>query len=273
VRASLALLAALALLACSCGRGERFEGSGVVRAVRAEERVVTIEHGDIEGLMPAMTMSFDVADPALLAGLEPGQFVEFTVSRSGEKFEIVALTAPEPGSGVASGADDDPLAHSGDAAPDFALVDQDGRPISLAALRGRPVLLDFIFTNCPGPCPILTGIHALVREGLSAPDRARVQFVSITLDPARDNGPTLRAYASARKIDTDGWSFATGPVEDVDAVVRAYGVGSVRTPSGEIEHTIATFLIDADGRIAKRYLGTSHAPDEIRADIEQLLAR
>ena len=71
--------------------------------------------------------------------------------------------------------------------------------------------------------------------------------------------------------DTGGWSFATGPVADVDAVVRAYGVGAVRAPSGEIEHTLATFLIDADGNIAKRYLGTSHAPEAIRADIEALL--
>jgi cytochrome oxidase Cu insertion factor (SCO1/SenC/PrrC family)/Cu/Ag efflux protein CusF len=270
-RAGAALLAALALIAC--GGGERFPASGVVRAVRAEERSVTIEHGDVEGLMPAMTMSFEVADPALLAGLEPGQYVEFTISRSGEKFEIVALEAPESGAGVASGAAsaEDPLAGSGEAAPDFALVDQDGRPISLAALRGRPVLLDFIFTHCPGPCPILTGIHAKAREGLRPDERERVHFVSITLDPARDTPAVLRAYAAARRVDTGGWSFATGPVADVDAVVRAYGVGAIRTPGGEIEHTVATFLIDADGNIAKRYLGTSHAPEAIRADIEALL--
>ena len=270
-RALTAALAALVLLAC--GRGDTYPASGVVRGVRAEERQVTIEHGDIEGLMPAMTMSFDVADPALLAGLEPGQFVEFTLSRRDGKFEIVALEAPEAGSGAAGDAADaeDSLAHSGDAAPDFALVDQDAKPVSLAALRGKAVLLDFIFTQCPGPCPILTGIHAQVREGLSESESARVHFVSITLDPARDNPPTLRAYAAARKIDTAGWTFATGPVADVDAVVRAYGVGAVRTPSGEIEHTVATFLIDADGRIAKRSLGTSHAPEAIRADIEALL--
>jgi protein SCO1/2 len=270
-RALAAALAALALLAC--GRGETFAASGVVRGVRAEERQVTIEHGDIAGLMPAMTMSFDVADPALLAGLAPGQFVEFTLSRSDGKFEIVALEAPDAESGVAGDAaeEEDSLARSGTAAPDFALVDQDAQPVSLAALRGKPVLLDFIFTQCPGPCPILTGIHAQVREGLSERDRARVHFVSITLDPARDNPATLRAYAAARKIDTAGWSFATGPIADVEAVVSAYGVGAVRTPSGEIEHTVATFLIDADGKIAKRYLGTSHAPEAIRADIEGLL--
>jgi protein SCO1/2 len=219
-----------------------------------------------------MTMSFDVADAALLAGLAPGQYVEFRIARAGDRFEIVALEAPGAGEANAAGASGggDPLAGAGETAPEFALVDQDGGPVSLAALRGKVVLLDFIYTSCPGPCPILTGLHAKVREGLSAADRARVQLVSITLDPARDTPAVLREYASARRIDTAGWSFATGAPAQVDAVARAYGVGSVRAPSGEIEHTVATFLIDRDGRIAKRYLGTSHDPAAIRADIEQL---
>ena len=273
MRRGLALAAALALFAC--GR-DTFDARGVVRAVRTEERQVTIEHSDIPGLMPAMTMSFDVADAALLAGIAPGQFVEFRIAREGDRFEIVALEAPgaDPdaaGAAGVSGGGDDPLAVAGEPAPDFALIAQDARPLSLAALRGKVVLLDFVYTRCPGPCPILTGIHEDVRDGLSEVDRAAVQLVSITLDPEHDTPAVLRAWASARRIETQGWSFATGPAADVDAVVRAYGVGSVRQPNGEIEHTVATFLIDRDGNIAKRYLGTVHGPDAIRADIERLL--
>jgi protein SCO1/2 len=218
-----------------------------------------------------MTMSFDVADPALLAGLAPGQYVEFRILHREDRFEIVALHAPATQAGVARPvASDDALARAGDAAPDFALTDQDERPVSLAALRGKVVLLDFVYTSCPGPCPILTGIHQKVRDELPAPQRARVQLVSITLDPERDTPAVLRGYASARRIDTQGWSFATGATDDVAAVARAYGVGSIRQPSGEIEHTVATFLIDRDGRIARRYLGTAHDPAAIRADIAEL---
>jgi len=95
--------------------------------------------------------------------------------------------------------------------------------------------------------------------------------VSITLDPARDTPEVLREYANRRRIDPQGWSFATGPAADIDAVAHAYGVGSIRQPNGEIEHTVATFLIDREGRIARRYLGTTHDPAAIRADIERLL--
>ena len=133
------------------------------------------------------------------------------------------------------------------------------------------MLLDFVYTRCPGPCPILTGILRDVREGLSPSDRALVQLVSISLDPAHDTPEVLREYASRRRIDPQGWSFATGAAADVDAVAHAYGVGSVRQPSGEIEHTVATFLIDREGRIARRYLGTTHEPDAIRADVQGLL--
>ena len=271
MRGALALACAWALFACG---PDTYDGRGVVRGVRAPERQVTIEHGAIADLMPAMTMSFDVADPALLAGVEPGQYVEFRIAKSGDRFEIVALEAPgagEAGSSGASGAAADPLAASGDPAPGFALVDQEGGRVSLAALRGTVVLLDFVYTSCPGPCPILTGILRDVRDGLSPADRARVQLVSITLDPARDTPEVLREYASQRRIDPQGWSFATGSAADVDAVARAYGVGSVRQPDGEIEHTVATFLIDREGRIARRYLGTTHDPAAIRADIERLL--
>ena len=268
---ALALACALALLACGA---ETYDARGIVRAVRAPERQVTIEHSEVEGLMPAMTMSFDVADPALLAGLEPGRYVEFSIAKSGSRFEITALEAPgasEPGVAGMSGGAQDPLAASGDRAPDFALIDQDERPVSLAALRGKVVLLDFVFTRCPGPCPILTGILRDVREGLLPADRERVQLVSITLDPAHDTPAVLREYAEKRRIDGQGWSFATGAARDVDALARAYGVGSVRQQNGEIEHTVATFLIDRDGQIARRYLGTTHEPDAIRADVRELL--
>jgi protein SCO1/2 len=268
---SLALALALAL--CACG-ADTYDARGVVRAVRAPERQVTIEHGAIAGLMPAMTMSFDVADPALLAGIEPGQYVEFRIAKSGDRFEIVALEAPGAGDAGASGGSAgaaDPLATAGDPAPDFALVDQDARPVSLADLRGKPVLLDFIYTRCPGPCPILTGILRDARDGLSPEQRARVQLVSITLDPEHDTPDVLRDWAAKRRLDTQGWSLATGPAAEVDRVARGYGVGSVRQPGGEIEHTVATFLIDREGRIVRRYLGTKHDPAAIRAEIEQLL--
>lgn len=269
-------LGAAVLLAAACG-AEGWVGRGEVRQVMVAEQQVVIAHEDIEGLMPAMTMSFDVADPALLRGIAPGQRVEFHLVRRDGVFEIDALAPERAGaagvagsSGVADGGTAT-LAEVRDPAPGFRLVDQDGRALALADLRGKAVLLDFIFTRCPGPCPVLTGIHLDVQRGLDAEQRGRVHFVSVTLDPEHDSPEVLRRYAEQRGIDTSGWSLVTGESDDVASVVRDYGVGSVRTGEGDIEHTVATFLIDPQGRIARRYLGLRHEPETILEDLEPLL--
>ncbi len=270
------LACVVATLAFACGSGDAgYPGGGIVRGVNAEEAQITIEHSEIVGLMPAMTMSFDVAAPELLEGLGEGDYVEFHLVREGEAFVIDAISRPggmgEAGSSGGGTVVQDELAGVDEPAPDFTLTDQDGNELSLSSLRGQPVLLDFIFTRCPGPCPVLTGIHRDVREGLDDDAKALVRSVSVSLDPAYDTPEVLRGYAEARRLDTTGWSFVTGPVEEVEVVVAAYGVGSVREPDGNIVHTLATFLIDADGNIAERYLGVRHAPETIRADVEALL--
>jgi protein SCO1/2 len=97
--------------------------------------------------------------------------------------------------------------------------------------------------------------------------RRRVRFVSISLDPERDTPAALRAYALARGADFAGWSFLTGEPSRVASVLESYGVGTLREPNGEIEHVVVSFLIDAHGRIAKRYFGLDHPPDEYLRDL------
>jgi protein SCO1/2 len=164
----------------------------------------------------------------------------------------------------------DGFAPTRDPAPDFALTDQDGKPVTLASLHGRVVLLDFVYTSCPGPCPILTSKHVALQKALPEAERARVRLVSVSLDPARDTPEALRRYASARGADLAGWSFLTGPPPDVSAVVESYGVGTIAKPDGEIEHVVVTYLLDPDGRIAKRYFGLEHDTDELLRDVTSL---
>jgi protein SCO1/2 len=119
---------------------------------------------------------------------------------------------------------------------------------------------------------VLTGIHHDVREALAPDARARVASVSVTLDPAFDTPEVLAEYVAARRLDAQGWSFVTGGVEEVEAVVHAYGIGAIRGPDGNLDHSLALFVIDADGRVAQRYLGLRHDPAEIRSAVEALLA-
>lgn len=253
---SLAAAAAMTLLACGPAGPKTYETHGEVVSVLPAEKQVVVAHEDIPGLMPPMTMSFDVPDAALLAKLAPGQRIHFRIAHTETSYRIVAADVEgEAGaSGGASKQRPTPAAAL-DPAPDFDLVDQHGRPLSLASLRGQTIVLDFIFTHCPGPCPILTGLQKDVRSALTPEQRTRTRFVSITLDPERDTPEVLRAYAEKRGVDDGGWSFLTGPPETVNAVVRSYGVGVIRRAGQEPEHLVATFVIDGQGRIAHRILG------------------
>jgi protein SCO1/2 len=265
------LAAVLWAFVASTGCGEsgprRYEGVGVVEDVRPEEHQVLIAHDEIPGLMPAMTMNFEIPDTELAASLEPGFVVDFVLEFDGRSYRVVEARVRdrvEPREGYAR------LGNKllrADPAPDFELVDQDGNPFGLAGLRGRAVLLDFMYASCPGPCPILTSLHVDVQRSLPAAARDRVHFVSITLDPAHDTPNVLLKYAEARGADLDDWSFLTGEPSVVEDVARAYGVGSIRKPDGAIDHVVATFLIDREGRIVRRYLGLDHEVGDIRRDL------
>jgi len=270
-------VAALVALLAAAGCGERsrhFHARGVVEDVQPEIGQVLIAHEDIKGLMPAMTMNFDVPDRALLERLERGQAIDFEVEFTGKAYRVTEATVRESGVATSGGGQLAAVKPVDDPAPPFHLTDQDGNPRALEEWRGQLVLLDFIFTRCPGPCPILTGLHVQLQRELSPELRARTHFVSISLDPLRDTPSVLREYAQKRGADLANWSFLTGTPDDVDNVLKNYGVGSVRTPDGQIEHLVVTFLIDAEGQIARRYIGLDgHDPKEVLRDIAKLAAR
>lgn len=107
---------------------------------------------------------------------------------------------------------------------DARLLDQDGREVRFYtdALRGKIVLISFIYTSCTDICPIL--MHNLTDVQASLGDRfgKDVFFVSISVDPEDDTPEELRKYAE-RYGAKPGWTFLTGPKKDVDAVIRRFG--------------------------------------------------
>jgi len=265
-------IAIAGLLACREG-GQRYPARGIVREVDPALHQLVIEHEDIPGLMPAMTMNFDVADPQLLSQAKPGEVIDFEVSFDGRSYRITRLV-PRAGMPVASSGGGPRLADTkagGDPAPDFRLVDQDQNPLALEDLHGFFVVLDFVYTTCPGPCPILTSSHVTLQRSLAPELRTRTRFVSISLDPERDSPQALRRYGMARGVDFATWSFLTGSAAQVADVLTRYGVGTVRQPDGTIDHLVITFLIDPNGQITQRYVGLEHTPEEIAGDLAKLL--
>jgi len=277
------VLACLTLAACGSPEPARqYPIAGQVLAVHPDRREITIRHGDIEGLMPAMTMTFPVTDEALLAGRQPGDMVSGTLEVTDALGRIVALEktgeAPVPANANTSLLASEILA-IGDLVPDAALIDQRDARRSLSEWRGTPTLVTFIYTRCPLPnyCPLMDRNFVALQEAV-ADDPAlagQVKLLSISFDPDHDTPAVLDAHARALGADPDVWTFLTGDRATVDRVAARFGVGVMREADEfqSITHNLRTALIGADGRIAAIYSGNAWTPDAVLADLAEAVKR
>jgi len=158
----------------------------------------------------------------------------------------------------------------GETMPPFALVDQSGATVRSESLRGRALVISFVFTTCAEACPLITAqlARAQARVRTEKLD-ARVRFVSITLDPVTDTPEVLRRYAAAHGIDLTTWHFLTGASDDVARVVRAFGLTAVARE--RIVHGSLVVLVDGQGRIAARRTDLELDPDRLVASLRKLL--
>jgi protein SCO1/2 len=100
-------------------------------------------------------------------------------------------------------------------APEVSLTTQDGKRLSLKALRGKVVAVTFIYTSCADTCPLLTAKLAGLQARLGTDFGAKVFFVAITVDPERDTPQVLKRYAQAHGATLAGWAFLTGTPAEI----------------------------------------------------------
>jgi protein SCO1/2 len=147
-----------------------------------------------------------------------------------------------------------PLADIGPA-PRTVLLDSAGKPFDLASLRGKIVLVSFVYTTCTGVCPGTTQALSRIQDALKKAKLwgTSVEFVSITLDARRDRPEVLRAYARLFDADPAAWHFLTGPPAEVESVISGWGMWVKAGPSGALDHPSRIFLLDAQGRQREIY--------------------
>jgi protein SCO1 len=155
---------------------------------------------------------------------------------------------------------------------DFTLTTQDGKPFRLSELRGKVVLVSFVFTTCNGTCPATTHRMVLAAETLA---RARlsdkIHLLSITLDPARDKPSVLRDYMQLYDIDSKHWTFLTGSQKQIDKVLSDWGMWVRPAANAQLDHPSRVFLLDSRGRLREIYDLHFFRPRWVREDVELLL--
>ena len=100
----------------------------------------------------------------------------------------------------------------------WSLTDQNNKPFGSEQLKGKVWVADYFFTRCPSICPLLTKKMKEVQASLGKFDN--VHLVSFTVDPSHDTPEALAAYAKKAGIDTRNWTFVTGSLEEIKALVR-----------------------------------------------------
>ena len=139
--------------------------------------------------------------------------------------------------------------------PDVTLVDQTGATFRLSALRGRPVLVAFFYTNCPAICGLLAGQFQLALDALlKRPGGREVRLLSISFDRARDTVAVLADYAERLGADGRTWRVArvADPAE-LEALLDAFAVVVLPDGVGGFVHNAAIYRVDADGRLTRVY--------------------
>jgi protein SCO1 len=135
--------------------------------------------------------------------------------------------------------------------PDVLLLDQNGRPFSLADYRGETVLVDFIYTRCPSICGVLGDDF---RNVLTARGRSGVDsdLLSISFDPANDDRRALRQYAARHGATAPHWRVAAPASQrGLNALLHAFGVVVIPDGFGGFVHSSAVYMIDRRGRLAR----------------------
>ncbi len=258
---------------------ERHFLRGNVMGVDKAAGTVLLAHEAVAGFMPAMTMDYKVADPAVLGEVQRGDRItadllddkgpQGPTNLRLENVDVIAQARPDAKPSVQYH-----VPTVGDALPDFTLLNQSAKKISLGQFRGKVLLLTFVYTRCPLPeyCIRMSRNFAEIDKRLGADPELydKTHLLTVSFDPANDTPKVLRSYGGAYtgrySQETFGhWDFAAPSEAELPKMEQWFDVGVTPTPSatsaggpvapaaGPLQHSLATAIVGANGKVLAFY--------------------
>jgi protein SCO1 len=156
--------------------------------------------------------------------------------------------------------------------PAFQLTNQNGQPFGSGQLSGKIWIADFIYTTCPGPCPMISSRMSELQKPLEKTD---VHLVSFSVDPEKDTPEVLRGYAEKLQAEAGRWDFLTGPKSAIYKLSHdgfKLGVSDGGDAQGIPVHSTRMVLVDRNDQIRGYYDATEpEAITKLLADTNHLL--
>jgi len=264
---------------------KRYPFTGRILALDAGSQAAIINGDAIPGFMDAMAMSYTIKSSAEFKQLAAGDSIAAEVVVEQKKpnapddeggdywLEKVRVTAhaKEPPAKPSSSVH---LPAPGEAVPDFAFTNQDGRRRSLSQYRGQTLLVTFIYTRCPFPdyCPRVGHEFAAIYRQLGSDAAARrIHLLSLSFDPAHDTPKVLRDYGFSLASTKDAtlfrrWEFGVTRSADLPAIASFFAFQYQDDAGGAtITHSLSTAVIGPDGKIISwRHDSDWHAADLLK---------
>ena len=155
--------------------------------------------------------------------------------------------------------------------PDLMLLDRQARPVRLAAYRGKPLLVSFVYTGCFQICPTQTrALHDAVKGLDRMLGTQQFNVVSIGFNQPFDDPPAMRAFAAQQRIGAPNWEFLSPPRDAVRTLTEAFGFSYVATPAG-FDHVLGVSVVDAQGRIHAQVYGDRLRAEQLGKPLRELL--
>ena len=159
----------------------------------------------------------------------------------------------------------------GRAVGDHVFVDHNGARVSLAQLRGKPLIVPMVYTSCYHTCPLIA--HSLLQAVVTARQvlpRDSFQVAVVGFEAGVDTPERMRAFAKSQGLDQPGWIFLSGNRASVDALAQDIGFSYVRSPRG-FDHVAQTTIIGNDGRVYRQVYGADFKASAVLEPLKQLV--
>ncbi len=240
---------------------------GRVEGLDEKSGTVMLDHEAVTGLMPAMTMEYNLANPSEISELHPGDRITATMLADRGPNGPTNLRLTELVVIAQAQADYKPAVQYhvpavGDAVPDFKLLNQSDHTIDMRQFRGEVVAMTFIYTRCPlaDYCPRMSRNFAEMDKALADDPKlyARTHLLTVSFDPAYDTPKVLRSYGGAytgrySQETFKHWDFAAPSVSELPDMEHWFDVGVTPGQSGQLQHSLTTVIFGMDGKVVAFY--------------------
>lgn len=283
------IISVLSLTACQKAQtisvdAKHYAVKGTVVAVDRAKKKATVEHEDIVGYMPAMTMDFPVRADWVWDDLTKGAEIRADLVVDNVKGEywlenIAIVAAPNPNKPAPPV--DENFAQIGNEVPNFTFTNQDGKRISTGDFRGKALAVTFIYARCPLPeyCILMSKNFSDLANQLENSDlKDNIRLLSVSFDPNTDTPAKLKEYGIGylgkdAKADFTVWQLATGTDKEVKDVANFFGLRYEVDQSDKTQfaHSLRTAVITPDGKVTKIFAGNEWTPKDLLRELQKSL--